>query len=487
MSLDRKCFKNYIRRLLKEDIEIKGVKFYIKDEINVPQEVVDISLDQDSSVLIWNETNNCLNVWGNDKIIFSSAASDSDCSLFEKMTTLEYVDFNDAVDSTNWVSTESMFCGCTSLSVVDFKGITFRNTANFTGMFCQCESLLDLVFENFDASTAVTTLNMFTNCYNLRSITGLNFESAPLNCVAGMFSHCSNLEKIIDFKFNTKNIDNFSALFSHCKNLSFENINLSDWDVSNGTLFSEMFYLCYQLKTLDLSSWDVSKAIDFHGMFRTCKNLKELILPSIEATEVTSVSYMFFKCESLKYLDVAFLKHNKCDGFEYMFNNCSNLKYIYNIEQMSLEYATSMRCMFKKCKNLKSIILNRITTDRLTSIKEIACRCEKLTVFQFDNICLTKLTDAESAFAYCFALKCLSLGDGESKTNTFYSQDMFYSCCSLTAVYLKGFKFCYNACDRNLYFYMFKHCARLKIIYLSDDDINYFEHSNDLIVRYENY
>ena len=53
------------------------------------------------------------------------------------------------------------------------------------------------------------------------------------------------------------------------------NINISNWDVSNVTNMSNMFYCCQEFNC-DLSSWDVSKVNveDMSDMFYNCNSLK---------------------------------------------------------------------------------------------------------------------------------------------------------------------------------------------------------------------
>ncbi|MCQ2976097.1 MAG: DUF285 domain-containing protein, partial [Bacteroidales bacterium] len=53
-----------------------------------------------------------------------------------------------------------------------------------------------------------------------------------------------------------------------------ETLDLSSWNVSNGTDFSYMFWDCFNLKTLDLSNWNVKKSAKIEEMFINCTNIK---------------------------------------------------------------------------------------------------------------------------------------------------------------------------------------------------------------------
>jgi len=49
-----------------------------------------------------------------------------------------------------------------------------------------------------------------------------------------------------------------------------ENINISDWDVSNVTNFVGMFEGAKKI-TCNLSNWNVSQGRNFNSMFKNCK------------------------------------------------------------------------------------------------------------------------------------------------------------------------------------------------------------------------
>ena len=103
----------------------------------------------------------------------------------------------------------------------------------------------------------------------------------------------------IDFNdIDVSNLDSFSnykgkGIFEETR---FKYIDISDWDVSNVTDMSYMFFACEELKSVgDISSWDVSKVINMSYMFAFCKKFNQ----DISNWDVSKVKFkidMFDKC-----------------------------------------------------------------------------------------------------------------------------------------------------------------------------------------------
>jgi len=67
-------------------------------------------------------------------------------------------------------------------------------------------------------------------------------------------------------EWNVSNGKNFSNMFDGCKEF---NCDISRWDVNNGSYFTGMFCNCEKFNA-DLSNWDVSNGKNFVIMFRDC-------------------------------------------------------------------------------------------------------------------------------------------------------------------------------------------------------------------------
>ena len=83
--------------------------------------------------------------------------------------------------------------------------------------------------------------------------------------------------------------------------IEFEYIDISDWDVSNVTDISGLFYACYELKSIgDLSKWDVSKVENMESVFYRCYKLEPVgNLSKWDVSKVESMIGMFAHCKTL--------------------------------------------------------------------------------------------------------------------------------------------------------------------------------------------
>ena len=92
-----------------------------------------------------------------------------------------------------------------------------------------------------------------------------------------------------------------SDMFSDCLYLATIN-GITEWDTSNVTDMSRMFFGCTSLKSLDLSNLDTSNVTNMSWMFYSCDNLTELNLSNFDTSNVTIMSYMFEYCNKLRTL-----------------------------------------------------------------------------------------------------------------------------------------------------------------------------------------
>ena len=125
-------------------------------------------------------------------------------------------------------------------------------------------------------------------------------------------------------------ITDMSHLFSIQKNISFLcgnynneifkdfNGDISNWDVSNVTSMSDMFFGCEKFNC-DISDWNVSNVKNMHNMFFGCNNFNQN-LNKWDVSNIINMGDMFYGCESfrqnidnwnvtdIKYMNDAFTK-----------------------------------------------------------------------------------------------------------------------------------------------------------------------------------
>jgi hypothetical protein len=162
------------------------------------------------------------------KIIRGDIILEGDCcSLFSKLTRLEYVNIKDI---SNIYSMKLMFSTCNSLKKVKIDNQDSKLLKNMYGMFFNCFALEDCGLENLYTSNVVEMGNVFKNCMVLNN----------------------NLND-----WDVSNVLNMDFMFKNCINFS---CSLRDWKCKNLISCNNMFYDCRQLsdKILD---WSLSIAL----------------------------------------------------------------------------------------------------------------------------------------------------------------------------------------------------------------------------------
>ena len=133
--------------------------------------------------------------------------------------------------------------------------------------------------------------------YNLYIVSEAQiFAPSHCGCIFSFYSFGDNMLGItnlisINFNnnFNTSNVTNMSTMFYGCRALT--SLDLSCFNTSNVTDMSDMFDSCYSLTSLDLSSFNTSNVTDMYWMFYFCSRLTTTI--NIMNANVTNYSSMF--------------------------------------------------------------------------------------------------------------------------------------------------------------------------------------------------
>ena len=192
-----------------------------------------------------------------------------------------------------------------------------------------------------------------------------------------------DLNKIVDSyidqrKYDFTDIDvsaitDFSYLFYD--KLGSVNINLSNWDVSNGTSFRFMFSNNPEFSA-DLSNWDVSNGINFDYMFNNCVNFDYTKIVNWDFSSCKSAINMFFGVDH-------FLKSKLNNKYTVTRHNKKNYDSIQKLKQIVNEKRNQYApCYFpidridlvwisNKLLNMGVTNLNMIDVSKLTNLKSI--------------------------------------------------------------------------------------------------------------------
>ena len=200
--------------------------------------------------------------------------------------------------------------------------------------------------------------------------------------------------------------------FAYSKNIS------DNWDSTQSILYNK-FSRNSTLVYMPLV--DTHNAVDMNSMFSNCSNLQ--IVPSLNSSKVTDMYRMFYYCQKL--ISVGELNAIQVTRMEDMFSNCNKL------EQFSIintDNVTNMRNMFNNCIKLTSISLPN--TPKLQNASQMFFNCSSLTtITQLDT---SKVTQATQMFQGCTSLVTIPQLDISAVTNSYYIQNMFNSCNSLS-------------------------------------------------------
>ena len=149
------------------------------------------------------------------------------------------------------------------------------------------------------------------NCIDTSAITDMSFLFLNINVI---------IDNIDLSNWDVSNVTTMEGLFNNCKKF---NCDLSKWDVSNVKDMSYMFYNCGNFDC-DLSNWDVSNVTNMYTMFEGCSKFKGKGLENWDVSKVESISYMFFDCINFD-CDLSNWNVNNVKNMKRMFYNC-NLK-----------------------------------------------------------------------------------------------------------------------------------------------------------------
>ncbi len=177
-----------------------------------------------------------------------------------------------------------------------------------------------------------------------------NFDTSNVTDMSQMFFMCGGLTSLDLSGFDTSNVTNMSGMFTLCSGLT--ELNLSNFDTSNVTFMSSMFMACDSLTTLSLSNFSTSNVTNMSAMFQSCIGLTDLDVSSFDTSNVTDMSWMMYDCNELTRLDLSQFNTSKVTNMSFMFSYCSGLTTIYVGESWSNSAVTSSTNMFFDCTSL---------------------------------------------------------------------------------------------------------------------------------------
>ena len=198
---------------------------------------------------------------------------------------------------------------------------------------------------------------------------------------------------------NTSSLSTLMSGFQEC--YSLEEINLSNWDVSNLTNCTNLFYNCGNLKKVNISNWNLAKCTGLTYWFVFDSNLEEVYVNNINTTNVSSFYSIFANCSKLAKI-VGLFQGDSLINITTAFQNVTMLTEFNGFENLGKAYDTSQSANYSnytldlsKCTNLTHDSLVNIINN-LYDINTKGCNAQQLKIGATN---IAKLTSEEIAIA----------------------------------------------------------------------------------------
>lgn len=210
-----------------------------------------------------------------------------------------------------------------------------------------------------------------------------------------------------------RNETNLSKLFF--KNDKLVSVDVSNWNISKVTDFTQAFSLMHNLETIDLSKWDTSNVVNFFAMFDEGYKIKTLDVSNWNTRSAKNMEWIFCRCSSLTTLDVSNWDTSNVTNMLSMFNECTSLTTLdvsnwdmTNVENVQKMFNSDRKLSVIKCDGLKlpNIELSKIglnvsplTVDSIVGLLNALPQSDKGYSFQIGSDNIAKLSDEQKAIA----------------------------------------------------------------------------------------
>ena len=150
----------------------------------------------------------------------------------------------------------------------------------------------------------------------------------------------------------------------------------------------DMFYGCFNLKSIEWGEFKTDKVTDMACMFEDCSSLVSLDLSSFDVSNVTNMACMFKDCSSLKSLNLSGLNTSNVTIMARMFYYCESFVSL-DLSSFNTSKVTNMKSMFHFCKSLTSLDVSKFNTKRVTDMEGMFCNCTSLSKLNLTNFVTT--------------------------------------------------------------------------------------------------
>ena len=335
-------------------------------------------------------------------------------SMFSGWRSLEKLDLS-AFLTDKCDNFSGMFEYCSSLKMLDLSNFDTHDAHSFYGMFRECRNLRTIDLSSFQTSSASDFGYMFQRCINLSDVdvTGFDFRSAE--SVRMMFEDCHLLSTIDTHEWKSSTISDMNSMFHGCRNVT--SLDISGLDLTHVDDMQSMFSDCQNLTELKLSKTRTAclKTWGVAGMFSNCQKLKTLDLSNFDTSDVTDLSLVFFQCYNLESINLEGWDTSNVTNMQWMFLGCSSLQNI-NLSMFDTGNVTNMNKLFSGCRRMKSLDLSHWNTSNVTDLSYAFEGCMNLEQLNISSFTSNHMQNVYYLFGHANKLSAIDMGDFDLST-----------------------------------------------------------------------
>lgn len=174
-------------------------------------------------------------------------------------------------------------------------------------------------------------------------------DTSKINDMSGVFQDLILMKYDYDLTYwDVSNVTDFSEMFWDCK--YFTGKTIEKWNVSKGLDFSDMFCQCSSLNC-NFGSWNMKNAHHTNSMFQSCISFEGKGLDKWKTPNLIDVHGMFAYCEKLN-VNLSGWDVKNVTDMDFMFYGCKSFEGK-GLDKWKLQNIVKTKSMFKQCVKLK--------------------------------------------------------------------------------------------------------------------------------------
>ena len=225
-------------------------------------------------------------------------------------------------------------------------------------------------------------------------------------------------------------------------------IDLSDFDTSQCSMFTNFFYGCSALTSIILGdNFITSNALDMAGMFNGFGSSNSKIsfdFSRLDTSKVTNMKEMF-KSSKFRILDLTGFDTSNVNNMQGMFSSCTKLISM-NLSSFDTSKVTTMNNMFALVTGLISLDITNFKLDSLTECNQMFYQMKGKLKFCNNNkedyakikTAISQIDSGGDCNDPCF----------NNKTNFFFDGNCYNSCLETTKYFYEYESECYEKCPK---------------------------------------